>query len=234
MNKHNNNDPTALLVPDQKPPYAYYESAMAIKIHHFYLSQSIEDPEKYIEMIHRIKTSNPGEVIYIYLNTPGGRLDTAIQLINAMRVSQAKIITVIEAESHSAGTLIFLCGDEFIVHDNCSMMFHNFSGGTFGKGNEMKLQIDATTRWFNKLAKDIYYPFLSHVEIDDMLTGKDIWMESEEIRKRLKKMVKILTQDRKKKEKVTTVINVDTVDTIEGDEDLTTQPPKKKSTKKGA
>lgn len=231
----NNNptDPNIMLVPDQKPPYTYYESSMAIKIHHFYLSQGIEDPEKYVEMIHRIKIANPGEVIYIYLNTPGGRLDTAIQLINAMRVSQAKIVTVVEAESHSAGTLIFLCGDEFIVHDNCSMMFHNFSGGTFGKGNEMKLQIDATTRWFNKLAKDIYYPFLSHQEIEDMLAGKDIWMESEEIRRRLKKMVKILTQAKKTTKPAAVVINDETV-AEEAVEETPKPPTKTKKTKKGA
>jgi ATP-dependent protease ClpP protease subunit len=233
MNKNNTPDPNITVIPEQRSPYTYYESVMAIKIHHFYLSQGIEEPDKYIEMIHRIKTANPGEVIYLYLNTPGGHLDTAIQLINAMRVSQAKIVTVVEAESHSAGTLIFLCGDEFIVHDNCSMMFHNFSGGTFGKGNEMKLQIDATTRWFNKLAKDIYYPFLTHQEIDDMLTGKDIWMESEEIRKRLKKMVKILAQAQKAANKpVVTIINDETVDDVED-----TKPPvkaKPKKTKKGA
>lgn len=221
-----NNNPAVMIPSEQKQPFTYYESSMSLKMHHIYLSEGIDEPEKYVEMIHRIKSANPGEVIYIYLNTPGGRLDTAIQIINAMRVSQAKIVTVVEAEAHSAGTMIFLCGDEFIVHDNCSMMFHNFSGGTYGKGNEMKLQIDATTRWFNKLAKDIYYPFLSHQEIDNMIDGKDIWMESEEIRKRLKKMVKILAGEKKKQTKESVVvINEEEVNA----EEAVTEPTKPKS-----
>lgn len=230
----NNNDAAPPLFMPERPPFTYIESTLSIKIHHIYLSEGIDDPEKYVEMIHRIKNANQGEVIYIYLNTPGGRLDTAIQIINAMRVSQAKIVTVVEAEAHSAGTMIFLCGDEFIVHDNCSMMFHNFSGGSRGKGNEMKLQIDATVRWFNKLAKDIYYPFLTHDEIDNMIDGKDIWMESEEIRKRLKKMVKILANEKKKAQSSALVINEQTE---EGNTEENGEKPtgrKKRAQKKGA
>jgi len=227
---NNNNDPSQQQAVQTDAPYTYVESMLALKIHHFYLSQSIEEPERYIDMIHKIKSAGPGETIYIYLNTPGGRLDTAMQLINAMRISQAKIVTVVEAEAHSAGTLIFLCGDEFIVHDNCSMMFHNFSGGAIGKGNEMKLQIDATVKWFSKLAKDIYYPFLSHQEIDDMINGKDLWMESEEVRKRLKKMVKILVAENKKKEQAALQIINEEVVAQEGEE---TPPPKKPRKKKG-
>lgn len=179
-----------LIIPD-KLPFTYFESSISLKMHHFYISLNIDEPDKYIEMIHRIKYAGPGEEVYIYLNNGGGRLDTAVQIINAMKISQAKIITVIEAEAHSASTMIFLCGDEFIINDNCSMMFHNFSGGMFGKGNEMKLQMDATIKWFNKLAKDIYFPFLSQDEISGMIDGKDLWMDSDEIRKRLKKMVKM-------------------------------------------
>ena len=183
---------------EEVPPrgYTYYTNPVSSKVHHFYISNVIEDPEFFIEMIHTIKTAGPQDVAYIYLNSPGGRLDTTLQLINAMRISPAKIVTVIEAEAHSAGTMIFLAADEFVVHENTMMMFHNFSGGAFGKGNELKLQVDAVVKWFNKMAVDIYSPFLSDEEIQDLIDGKDIWMEAEEIRDRLKSMVKVQAEER--------------------------------------
>lgn len=223
---NNTPDLSPIVVPE-KMPYTYYESAIALKLHHFYISLNIDEPDKYIDMIHKIKHAGPGEEVYIYLNNGGGRLDTAVQIINAMKMSQAKIVTVIEAEAHSASTMIFLCGDEFIVHDNCSMMFHNFSGGMYGKGNEMKLQMDATIKWFNKLAKDIYFPFLSQVEIDNLIDGKDIWMDSDEIRKRLKKMVKMVAQMNKEKEEALSDDNGDA-------EEVTPAPTKKTRKKKDA
>ena len=104
-------------------------------------------------MIHRIKMAGPEEMVYIHLNTPGGHLDTGVQIVNAIQSSQAHIVCSVEAESHSLGTLIFLAADEFIVHDNCMMMFHNFSGGVYGKGHEQKAQLDATIQWFTDLAR---------------------------------------------------------------------------------
>ena len=181
--------------PENKKPYRYFETSQLSIVHHFYLSEAVGEPSEYVDMIHKIKMAGPNDVIYIYLNTPGGQLDTGIQIINAMQNTRAKVITVLESESHSLGTIIFLSGDEFIVNDDCLMMFHNYAGGTWGKGNEQVAQLDATIKWFNKLARDIYIPFLTEEELNQVINGKDMWMDSDEITKRLKNMVKILTEE---------------------------------------
>jgi ATP-dependent protease ClpP protease subunit len=149
-------------------------------------------------MIQKIQVAGPEEIIYIHLNTPGGRLDTGVQIINAMQSSSAHIIVGIEANCHSLGTLIFLAADEFIVHDNCLMMIHNFSGGTFGKGNEQQSQLEAQIKWFNQLARNLYVPFLTEDEFGKIIKGEDLWLQSEEIRGRLEKMVKSLKGEAKK------------------------------------
>jgi ATP-dependent protease ClpP protease subunit len=102
----------------------------------------------------------------------------------------------VEAESHSLGTLIFLAADEFIVHDNCIMMFHNFSGSVGGKGHEQKAQLDATISWFTEFARKLYVPFLTEKEFDDIVDGKDLWIHSEDIRTRLKVMVAALEKEK--------------------------------------
>ena len=182
----------------KQKPYAQYEQAYSASQIHFYISEGIGEPKEYVDMIHRINVATPADVIYIHLNTPGGQLDTGVQIINAMQNSQAKIVTVLESMAHSLGTLLFLAGDEMVVNDNCMMMFHNFNGGMFGKGNELTSQLDATVKWFNTLAKKIYIPFMSEDEFNRISRGEDLWMQSQEIRKRLDRMMKILTEEAEK------------------------------------
>jgi len=185
-------------------PYSYYEQSMVRRIHHFYLSKEIGEPEGYVDMIHKIKMAGPEEMVYIHLNTPGGHLDTGVQIVNAIQSTQAHVICSVEAESHSLGTLIFLAADEFIVHDNCLMMFHNFSGGVFGKGHEQKAQVDAMIEWFTELARKLYVPFLSTKEFEAIVDGKDLWLRSEEIRDRLKVMVAHLEKEKEAEESKST------------------------------
>lgn len=172
-------------------PQAYhsYESIRTQRITDFYFTNHIKDPHFYIDMVHKIKVAQPQDIIYIHFNTPGGRLDTGIQIINAIRDSQARIVGVLDSKAFSLGTLIFLACDEYVVHDNCQFMIHNFSSGTIGKGNEQEWELLATLSWFKKLCRKYYYPFLSQDEIERMLKGQDFWFESDEVKKRLKAMV---------------------------------------------
>jgi|SRR5271157_490825 len=182
---------------EELKPYTHYEQIVSRRIQHYYLSSAIEEPEKYVDMIHRIQTASADEIVYVHLNTPGGHLDTGVQIINTIQSSQAHIIVSIEGNCHSLGTLIFLAADEFIVHDNCLMMIHNFSGGTFGKGNEQQSQLEAQIKWFNTLARKLYVPFLSADEYERIVRGEDIWLQSDEIRKRLDRMVKTMKKEQK-------------------------------------
>lgn len=173
-------------------PFRYFENINTAKTHHFYLTQSLGNPEEYIDMIHQLKICGANDIVYIYLNTPGGFVTTGIQIINAMRNCPAKVVTVLESEAHSMGTFIFLAGDEFIVHDNCRMMFHNFSSGMYGKGNELGQQLESTLKWFEDLANDYYIPFLSQDEVSRIMKGEDLWLGSVQIRERLIAMSEIV------------------------------------------
>ncbi len=180
-------------------PYEYFEQILTTKIQHYYLSGYIEDPVNYIKMIYGITTASHGETIIIHLNTPGGDLSTGIQLINAMKFSQGHIVCSLEGEAYSLGSLIFLAADEFIIHDNSTMMIHNFSGGIYGKGNEQVSQLEATIKWFDTLARDYYLPFITEKELNTILKGEDLWLQTEDIRTRIVKMVKTIRKERKTK-----------------------------------
>lgn len=178
-------------------PYRYFEQPLTQRVHHFYLTGVIEEPELYIDMVHKIRLAPAEDVVHIHINTIGGNLATGVQLINAMKTSQAGVICSLEAEAYSLGTLIFLAADEWIVHENCLMMFHNYSSGVWGKGNEQAAQIEASVKWFTELARDVYEPFLSEEEVERICKGEDLWLRTPEIRGRLQKMVKIMEKEHK-------------------------------------
>jgi ATP-dependent protease ClpP protease subunit len=69
-------------------------------------------------------------------------------------------------------------------------MFHNYSGGTFGKGGEMIDQLQHERKWSERMMRDIYKDFMTTDEIMAMLDNKDFWMDGEEVVKRLQARIK--------------------------------------------
>lgn len=182
-------------------PYQYFEATISNKVHHFYITCMIGEPSHYADMVNIIRGAGPNDIVYLHLNTPGGNITTGVQIISAMRSTQAHVIASIEGEVSSLGTILFLSADEFIVHDDCIMMFHNYSGGTYGKGHEQLAQVKATAEWFNSLAERAYLPFMSEEELHRIIQGEDIYMLSPEIRERLENMVAVLEKEKEEEEK---------------------------------
>lgn len=165
-----------------------YTQSITITLYHFYITGDIEtEVDRYIEMINTLKTAEQHDQIYIYLNTPGGDLATTVQIISAIKQSAANVTTVIEGECCSAGTLIFLSGDDFIVNDHCTLMIHNYSHGPIGKGGELKSAVDYSDKYFKKISEDFYKDFLTDEEIVAVCQDKDFWMETDEILERLER-----------------------------------------------
>jgi ATP-dependent protease ClpP protease subunit len=182
-------NPNASQVVQESQSIRYYKQTIPVSIHHFYITDEIGDIEKYLDMIHTLKVAEEHDTVFIYLNTPGGNLTTTIHIINAMRQSNATVITCIESEVCSAGTMIFLAGDRHVINDNCTFMIHNYSHGVIGKGHEVISKVKYTEKFFRKFAKDIYGNFLTQEELENVINGGDIWMDSEEVKSRLKEFV---------------------------------------------
>lgn len=177
--------------------YKIFERKLVCKHISIYLSDAIGEPTDFADLVHRIKTATENDVITIHLNTPGGHLETGVQIINAIRSTDAHVITSLESVAHSLGTFIFLSGDELQIHENCMMMFHNYSSGLYGKGHEMAAEVEMTNKWFNKLMMKICVPFLTVEEAEQIQSGRDLWVDTDDIRRRLNRMTKDEQAERK-------------------------------------
>jgi len=183
-----------------KPPINQTQRVItkqAVNIHEFYLSGDIESSEEYIEWFDTIRNATQNDVLKIYINSPGGDLFTAIQFMRVLQDTQASVIISVEGACMSAATLIFLHGHQFEVSPHSMFMFHNYSSGVVGKGGEMYDRLQHERAWSEKLFKDVYSDFLTEREITSILENKDIWLDGDEVIKRLKKKVKKLEKEEK-------------------------------------
>jgi len=176
-----------------KPPINQNQRVItkqAVNIHEFYLSGDVEGSEEYIEWFDTIRSASKNDVIKIYINSPGGDLFTAIQFMRVLTETEAQVVISVEGACMSAATLIFMCGHQYEISPHSVFMFHNYSSGMAGKGGEMFDRMAHERIWSEKLFQDVYADFLNEREIKSILDNKDLWMDSDEVIKRLKKKIK--------------------------------------------
>lgn len=155
-------------------------------LHTFYLSGEIKEPEHYCELFDTIRNASEHDIIKIHMNSSGGHLFTAIQFMRVMSESPAQIICSVEGACMSAATMIFLSGNMYEISEHSMFMFHNYSSMIVGKGGEMYDNIIHERKWSEKIMRKVYSDFLTEQEIKSILDNKDIWMDGEEVLKRLK------------------------------------------------
>jgi ATP-dependent protease ClpP protease subunit len=168
------------------PRPKFYQHPVATAVT-FYLCGEIKPAEDYVDWFQILRAAGESDIIYIRINSEGGDLFSALQLVRAIQDSQATIVCSVEGICMSAATLIFLSGDRFELSDHTMFMFHNYSSGTIGKGGEMYDQITHFRAWSEKLFNSFYGGFLTKEEIKSMLDNKDIWLDANEVAKRLGK-----------------------------------------------
>lgn len=155
---------------------------------HFYITGPIEDEEDYLDLIDALYSGKPTETIIIHLNTPGGRLDITMQILNALAASEADVITIADGEVASAGSLILFASSQIAVQPFSYVMIHDGSGGNLGKINENLKQAQFIANLTASVYKKIYQPFFTEEEVNAILDGKDMWLTSEEVNERIKKV----------------------------------------------
>lgn len=168
-------------------------------LHTFYISGAIEESKNYTDWFETIRNANETDIIRIHINSPGGDLFTAIQFMRVLGESPAIIVASVEGACMSAATMIFLCANQYEISDHSMFMFHNYSGMAIGKGGEMYDNITHERKWSEKIMRKVYENFLTEDEIKAILDNKDIWMEGEEVLKRLKLKHKTLEEKKMRK-----------------------------------
>jgi ATP-dependent Clp protease, protease subunit len=165
------------------------------EIHDLYLMNEIDTPDQYAEVFDLMRNCRECDTIRIFINSTGGDLFTAIQMISILKKTEANVEMHVEGACMSAATLILMFAKIYTIAEHSALMFHDYSGEIGGKGGEMADQILHEKTWSESLFRDSYRNFLTEKEIKSMLDGKEIWMYKDEVEKRLNKRIKMRLND---------------------------------------
>ena len=152
-----------------------------------YLMSEIYEPEVYNELCYTLEHTE-ADYVRLVMNNGGGMMDSMISIINSINKSNATVVAVISGTVASAATMITLACDEVEVAPYTSWLTHYYSGGSAGKGNELRAKHEFDEIEIPKMFKEIHKGFLTEDEIDRVIDGKDIWLNKEQIEKRFATM----------------------------------------------
>ena len=145
-----------------------------------YLMSEVYEPEAYNELCYTLEHTE-ADYVRLVMNNGGGQLDSMLSIIDSIAKCNATVIGVLSGTVASAATMIALACDELEVADYTGWLTHYYSGGTGGKGNEIKAKHIFDEVEIPRLFKGIHKGFFTEAEIDRVIDGKDEWLNKEGI-----------------------------------------------------
>ena len=160
-------------------------------IYNISLDEDIEDPAKYREIFNILQRATEHDIINFYINSHGGILVTFVQLYNLLLNCKATTTAVIYT-AHSVAALIALSCTKIIVTKFSNMMFHNSTWSVEGDSTKMKDHSDFFFESYKEILETVTRGFLTDKEIEKIMEGKEIWVNQQNIEKRLLNRDKLL------------------------------------------
>ena len=148
------------------------------------IDEPFTSPVYYRTIVQMLTEATENDLVVFRMNSPGGREDALLALIDAVKNTQATTVSVIVGECASAASLFVMYTDEVIVTDNSRMLCHGASYGYAGKDSDVRAHVNHTAKTVDKLIRNSYKFFLTDAEIDDLLDGRELYLDSDEINER--------------------------------------------------
>jgi ATP-dependent protease ClpP protease subunit len=163
-----------------------------------FLDDYITDPSEYREVIQALISAGEDDYIEFLVSSPGGNLQTTIDICNAIRASAAYTRAVITSQANSGASFISIACNECIALPHSGMLVHQPRGWNSGTHAEMVTYNDFNKKQTENFYRDIYKDFMTEREIELCLEGKDFWFDSTEINDRLQKRSEIYQKEQNK------------------------------------
>lgn len=152
--------------------------------HQVFLDEEFEDRGNYQQLINLLLTAGESDVITFINNHHGGRVEVLFPLINMLEVTAAHTIALCTGSQSSAATIFAMYCDELVALDHASFMIHEMQYGSIGTAANIAKEVEATQRRNRKLMKEAYGGFLNDAEIEQVLSGQEIYLDADEINER--------------------------------------------------
>lgn len=154
-------------------------------IYHFDLDCDIGSPEQFSDFFSILREASQADIIIVHINSPGGDLDTTVQIVNAIETTQATVITSAEGLVASGAACVFFSGHAFQIGKHCEFLIHTASGGHSGKLNDTMTSVGFSIKRIKTFYEDVLGDFLTAEELDLVSRGEEFFLTSEEVEERI-------------------------------------------------
>lgn len=131
------------------------------------------------QLLH-LQAENQEAEIYIYVNSPGGSVTSALAIYDVMRYIRPNVTTICVGQACSAASLLLCAGDKRLMTQHARILLHQPSAGFSGQASDLKIQVAEIGELY-RIIKKIYqeHTFIPDEELDKLL-DRDTILRSEE------------------------------------------------------
>lgn len=156
------------------------------------IDESFTVPSYYRNVFNVLLDAGEDDTVIFMFNSPGGMLSGLLTLLEGIKMTEATTMAVLVGECSSAASILALHCDTVFVSESAAMLCHDITYGTGGKGSDILSHVQHVSKTSEKLLRKTYEHFLNPKEIDEMLNGKQIYLDSDEIKERLDNKAKLI------------------------------------------
>ena len=152
------------------------------KLYTLYIRDFEENEKGLSELFYALRDAGPSDELEIRISSPGGYISELISFRSVLKeVFNGRVTTILDSYGYSCGAFIFCMGDRRVISEFSEAMFHTASFGAWGETYKVKAQHDFVQSQLERFAVNVMKPYFGEKEIDDMLQGKDFWMDAKEM-----------------------------------------------------
>lgn len=158
------------------------------------IDSEFKSASHYRMVCNKIQELGENDVVEFHIASPGGDLSGLTYLLHSIRMTEAETIAVIIGDCYSAASLLALSCDAVSVGPYANMLCHSCQFGTRGKSTDVRHRVNHVAEYADGIFKECYEHFLNETEIQEVLNGKELYLNYEEINKRLKHKYEVIAK----------------------------------------
>lgn len=171
------------LVPNEPTIFAQPSSGVKYTVN---LTDDFDRPHTFDQVVALLQSATQEDEIVFNINSAGGYIDSLNMLLGWKQLCPARQVHVLMGDASSAASAFFLSkADQYIVGQGATMMIHEYQSGTFGTQSNNDRRNAHTKAQCDKFIRTTYKDFLTPEEIEDVLRGLEIYLDSDNILERM-------------------------------------------------
>lgn len=144
----------------------------------------IETADLIVGQLLFLEYQNPNEPITMYINSPGGVVNSALAIYDVMNSIKPEVHTLCVGQAASAAAVLLSSGTKGYrsSYENAEIMFHQVKSGNYGSAPDVEISVERVKSMNQNLLEIIAYncdkPYeqiLSDLDRDFFLTAKQAY-----------------------------------------------------------